>query len=104
MPSSTTSPLTPLISTQSHAVAAHEHEPADEGNDEVLERDCEAGAGNAEHGAQLPRDPDQDKEDQQHADDLQCDADDAAQRLRLPSLDVRTPEQPAQPAVGEQQQ
>ena len=35
------------------AVTAHEHEPAEEGHDEVLERHGEAGTGEAEHGREL---------------------------------------------------
>src|SRR5256884_2908731 len=66
-----------------HAVPAHQHEPADEGDDEVLERHGETCAGETEHGAQLPRYSDQHQEDDHHADDLQRDADDVAQRGEL---------------------
>ena len=47
-PISTTSPVTPLISTQSpkaDAVFPHEHEPAQEADDEILQRHGKAGAG-----------------------------------------------------------
>src|SRR6266511_5377249 len=53
--------------TDADAVLAHQHEPAEEGDDEVLHRHGETGAGEAEDGGGLPRDPDDDEEDQQRA-------------------------------------
>src|SRR2546423_8703942 len=50
-PRSTLFPYTTLF----RSVPAHQHEPADEGDDEVLERHGETCAGETEHGAQLPR-------------------------------------------------
>src|SRR5437762_10253129 len=81
-----------------HAVPAHQHEPADEGDDEVLERHCEARAGETEHGAQLPGYSYHYQEDDHHADDLQRDACHIAQRGELAAVDTRPLEQPFQPA------
>ena len=68
-PISTTSPPTPLISTQSPTrmpFFAHEDEPAEEGEDEVLEDDGEAGRGEAEDGGNLAgRSEDDEKNERQ---------------------------------------
>src|ERR1700752_4055205 len=50
-PPSTTSPPTPLISTQ----PSHEHEPSKKCHDEVLHRDRQPGAGKTENGCRFFR-------------------------------------------------
>ena len=88
---------------EADAVLAHQHEPADEGDDEILERDREAGAREPHHGAELPRHPDDDQHDEHHAENLQRDPDHAAKRPELAAVDGGAPEEALQPAVGEEQ-
>src|SRR5215469_1085324 len=42
---------------ESNSVFAHQHEPAQEADDEVLERDGKAGAGESQKGTELARRP-----------------------------------------------
>ena len=48
---------------QPHAVFAHQNKPADEADNEILQSDGEAGAGEAEEGAELSRRPEKDQQD-----------------------------------------
>src|SRR5262249_10919062 len=70
-----------------HAVRSHEHEPADEGDDEALQGHREAGGRQPDHGADLSGAADQHEEDDQDAENLQHDADHAAQGAELAAID-----------------
>src|SRR3984957_11280823 len=52
------------------AVFAHEEEPAEEGEDEVLKDDGEAGGGEAEDGRYLAGGSEDDEQDEQQGEDL----------------------------------
>src|SRR5260370_31135467 len=69
---------------EANAVAAHQDQPAEERDAEVLERDREARAHDADHGAELRRHADHDHQDHYHGDASQADASDAPPRLDLP--------------------
>src|SRR6202051_1389991 len=87
---------------ETNAVAAHQHQPTEERYDEVLQRDGEARAHNADHGAELSRHADDDQQNDYHGDNSQGDASDAAQSLDLPPIQLRIVEQMPQPSVEEQ--
>ena len=81
-----------------NAVLAHQHEPADEADDEVLERHGEAGAGESEEGAEVVGRAEDDEQDEQHGDDLQRHARHHVERLRAPPIDRRGAEDVLGPA------
>src|SRR5260370_10674618 len=68
---------------ETNAVAAHQDQPAEERHDEILQRDREACAHDADHSAELSRQADDDQQYDDHGDDSQRDASDAAQVLDL---------------------
>src|SRR5581483_6813295 len=61
------------------AVLAHEDKPAKERHDEILQRDGESGAGQAENCCELSRDTEDDEDDEQDAYSLEREAGDIAQ-------------------------
>jgi hypothetical protein len=79
------------------AVASHQHEPSDEPDDEILERDRESRAGESQEGADIigrPEDHEQDEQDPQH---LERDARHHVQRLRAPTVDLHALMHPVRP-------
>ncbi len=90
--------------SQPNAVAAHEHEPAEEGDDEILEGDGQAGADDADHGAELAGHAHQNQNHRDHDDDPQADASDAAKRFDLSPIQLRSIEQALRPGIDNQRQ
>src|SRR5580692_11025998 len=68
---------------ETNAVAAHQHQPTEERDDEVLQRDREACPHNSDHGAELSRYADDDEQNDNHGDHSQRDAGEAAQSFDL---------------------
>ena len=76
-------------------VAAHEDEPADEGEDELLECDGETGGGEAEDGGELAGDSEDEEEDAEDADELNGKLDDGAEGARAANVQRGAREQAA---------
>jgi hypothetical protein len=68
--------------------------PAEEGDDEVLERHREAGAGEAEHGGRLARHSEHDEEREEQGEDVHREAGHRSQRLHPDLLSRNAAEEP----------
>ena len=64
------------------AALTHQHEPAEEGDDEVLHDNRKAGSGKAKDGGHLARDAEDDQEDEHHPGELYAQLEDDPQRVR----------------------
>src|SRR6201999_1093036 len=85
------------------SVAAHEHEPAEESDDEILEGNRQAGADYPQGGRELARHSDHYQQNDERGHHAQAHTDDAAQRLDLAPIQLWLVEQLLQPAVQHQQ-
>src|ERR1700722_10385269 len=74
---------------ETNAVAAHQHQPTEERDDEILQRDRKARAHDADHGAELRRYADENQQNDNHGDNSQCDAGETAQGLDLTPIEFR---------------
>src|ERR1700690_2067517 len=88
---------------QTDAVAAHQDQPAEKRDDEVLESHRQARADDADRGRELARHAHDDEQDDDHANDAQADPCDAAQSFDLPAIQFWAVEQMLHPAVEQQQ-
>src|SRR5450755_3992086 len=65
----------------SDSALTHEYEPAEKGDDEVLQNNGESGGGQAENGGHLAGGPEHHKQDEQRAEELNAHFKDDAKRL-----------------------
>ncbi len=85
----------------SNAVLAHQHEPAEEGEDEVLHDDGDAGGGEAEDGGHVVGSAEDDEEDGNEAEDLDAELEDGSEGLDAPAVEFGTVEELADEQVKE---
>jgi len=73
------------------AILTHQHEPAEEPQDEVLQDHCEAGCGEANDGRQLARGSKHNQQDKQEGDDLYTKREEDAPGIHAAPVDSGAP-------------
>src|SRR5260221_7835938 len=88
--------------SQANAVSAHQHQPAEEGHDEVLQRHRQPGAHDPDHGPELAGHADENEQDDDRGDHSQTDPREAAKGFDLPAVQLEVIEQTLGPFIDEQ--
>src|SRR6267154_2074822 len=88
--------------SQANAVSAHQHQPAEEGHDEVLQRHRQSGAHDPDHGPELAGHADENEQDDDRGDHSQTNPREAAKGFDLPAVQLGVIEQTLCPFIDEQ--
>src|SRR5262249_44672877 len=85
-----------------YAIRAHQDKPAEEANNEILERDGQPGAGQRQNGRQLAGRSKQHQQDQRHTADLQRDACHGTNGMAAPAFRSHARNDQANQPLGEE--
>src|SRR5580658_8795135 len=85
-----------------NAILAHQHEPAKEPNDEIFHGHRQARPGEREDGRKVGGNPENNQQNQQHAEGLQHEQDQSAHRVHLEAFKSHAGKQTLDQLVGYQ--